>query len=76
MSLGNLKGIVELGNIDIKCVIFRIKDNNDAEILSTSVIESEGIHNGVIVNLTKAANTIRSCISAAEKKAKILLIWI
>ncbi len=29
MGLENLKGIVELGNIDIKCVIFRIKDNND-----------------------------------------------
>ena len=73
MSLGNLKGIVELGNIDIKCVIFRIKDNNDAEILSTSVIESEGIHNGVIVNLTEASKAIRSCIGNAEKKIQASL---
>jgi cell division protein FtsA len=41
--------------------------------LSTSIIQSEGIHNGVIVNLSKASNTIRSCISTAEKKAKILI---
>ena len=73
MSLGNLKGIVELGNIDIKCVIFRIKDNNDAEILSTSVIESEGIHNGDIVNLTEASKAIRSCIGNAEKKIQASL---
>ena len=66
-------GIIELGNINIKCLIFKIKDNNDSEILSTSITSSEGIHNGVVVNLTKASKAIRSCISIAEKKAKILL---
>ena len=43
------------------------------EILSTSIIVSEGIHNGVVVNIAKASNVIRSCIGAAEKKAKINL---
>ena len=66
-------GIIELGNINIKCLIFKIKDNNDSEILSTSMTSSEGIHNGIVVNLTKASKAIRSCISIAEKKAKILL---
>ena len=66
-------GIIELGNINIKCLIFKIKDNNDSEILSTSIASSEGIHNGIVVNLTKASKAIRSCISIAEKKAKILL---
>ena len=66
-------GIIELGNINIKCLIFKIKDNNESEILSTSITSSEGIHNGVVVNLTKASKAIRSCISLAEKKAKILL---
>ena len=66
-------GIIELGNINIKCLIFKIKDNNDTEILSTSMASSEGIHNGIVVNLTKASKAIRSCISIAEKKAKILL---
>ena len=66
-------GIIELGNINIKCLIFKIKDNNDSEILSTSITSSEGIHNGIVVNLTKASKAIRSCISIAEKKAKILL---
>ena len=66
-------GIIELGNINIKCLIFKIKDNNESKILSTSITSSEGIHNGIVVNLTKASKAIRSCISIAEKKAKILL---
>ena len=65
-------GIIELGNLNIKCLIFKI-NNNDAEILSTSTTPSEGIHNDVVMNLTKASNAIRSCISGAEKKAKISL---
>ena len=66
-------GIIELGNINIKCLIFKIKENNDSEILSTSTKSSDGIHNGIVINLTKASNAIRSCISSAEKKAKVSL---
>ena len=69
----NPRGIIELGNINIKCLIFQINNNDTSEILSTSLTRSEGIHNGVIVNLAKASNAIRSCISSAEKKAKISL---
>ena len=66
-------GVIELGNVNIKCLIFRINNNNTMEILSTSIIVSEGIHNGVVINIAKASNVIRSCIGAAEKKAKISL---
>ena len=65
-------GIIELGHINIKCLIFKIKDNK-SEILSTSITSSEGIHNGAVINLTKASKAIRSCISIAEKKAKVSL---
>ena len=73
MSPNDPIGIIELGNINIKCLIFKINNNNNSEILSTSIIPSEGIHNDIVVNLSKASNTIRSCISAAEKRAKISL---
>ena len=73
MNSGNSIGIIALGNINIKCLIFKIKNNNDSQILSTSTTSSEGMHNGIVVNLSKASNAIRSCISAAEKKAKISL---
>ena len=64
-------GIIELGNIKIKCIIVKINSANISEILSTAIINSEGIHNGVIVNLAKASNVIRSCIGEAEKKAEV-----
>ena len=73
MNYENPVGIIELGNVNIKCLIFKVKNDNKAEILSTSITHSEGIHNDVVINLTKASNVIRKCISAAEKKAKISL---
>jgi len=66
-------GVIELGSIKIKCIIFKINNDNSSEILSTSLNDSEGIHNGVVINLSKASNVIRSCISSAEKKAEVSL---
>jgi len=66
-------GIIELGSLNIKCLIFKIKENGDTEILSTFKTSSEGIHNGSVVNLAKATKTIRSCIGNAEKKANTSL---
>ena len=73
MSPEDAKGIIELGNKNIKCLIFSINQNNDSEIISTAVAPSEGIRNDVVENLSKASNAIRTCISNAEKKAKISL---
>ena len=73
MNLGDPIGIIELGNVNLKCLIFKINKNSNSEILSTAITPSEGIHNDVVVNLTKASNAIRLSISTAEKKAKISL---
>ena len=73
MNLEDPIGIIELGNVNLKCLIFQINKNNSSEILSTAITPSEGIHNDVVVNLTKASNAIRLSISTAEKKAKISL---
>ena len=72
MTVDDPIGIIELGNINIKCLIFKIYNNN-AEILSTSITPSDGFHNDAVVNLSKASGAIRACISDAEKKAKIPL---
>jgi len=73
MILENPRGVIELGNINIKCIVFGINNENIIEILSTEISESEGIHNGVVVNLPKATQAIRSCIGNAEKKANVSL---
>ena len=66
-------GIIELGNEKIDCLIFIINKNSETEILSTSTVRTEGIHNGIVINLIKATNVIRTCISLAEKKAEVTL---
>ena len=63
-------GIIEISNENLKCLIFKIKGDN-FEILSSSTAPSKGIFNGIIVNISSSTNAIRSCISIAEKKAKI-----
>ena len=73
MSSDDPVGIIELGNVTISCLMFKIVNKSNSEILSTSITPSEGIYNDVVVNLTKAANAIRLCISSAEEKAKISL---
>ena len=73
MNLEDPIGIIELGNVNLKCLIFQINKNNSSAILSTAITPSEGIHNDVVVNLTKASNAIRLSIGTAEKKAKISL---
>jgi cell division protein FtsA len=65
-------GIIELGNLNLKCLIYKINNNNQ-EILSATTTPSEGIHNDVVMNLKKASDAIRLSISTAEKKAKITL---
>ena len=73
MNYDQPQGIIEFNNLELKCLIFQVNNNNSLEILSTSTGPSDGIHNDIIVNLTKASNAIRSCLSAAEKKAKVSL---
>jgi len=66
-------GIIELGSTTLKCLIFKINNNNDSEILSATTTPSEGIYNDVVINLKKASDSIRLAISTAEKKAKVSL---
>ena len=73
MDTEDLVGIIDLGNSSITCLIFKIKNDDEVEILSTSITPSDGIYNDAIVNLSKAVNAIRVCISDAEKKAKTSL---
>ena len=73
MKLEDPIGIIELGDVNLKCLIFKINKENNLEILSSVVTESDGIENELVVNLKKASNAIRSIISKAEKIANISL---
>ena len=73
MKLEDPIGIIELGDVNLKCLIFKINKENNLEILSSVVTESDGIQNELVVNLKKASNAIRLIISKAEKIANISL---
>ena len=66
-------GIIHLGNKNLRCIISKTNSENNLEILGTSLTPSEGLHNDVVVNISKATNVIRFCIGSAEKKAKVSL---
>ena len=72
MNEENVIGVLELGTQEIKCVITELK-SNDYTILGFASKPSQGFHSGVIVNLSEATKTVRSCISEAEKNSKIFL---
>ncbi len=73
MNDDNPIGIIELGNKNFTCLIFKTNKDKKIEVLSTSITASDGIYNDVVLNLKKASNAIRLAISTAEKKAKITL---
>ena len=74
MDSENIKGIIELGNIYFKCIIFdSTSSNNSEKILSASMVKSAGISNGSVINPIKASEAIRSCIALVEKKSNINL---
>jgi len=66
-------GLIELGNASLKCLIFKINNDNNSEILSATTTPSDGIQNDTVINLKKATDSIRLAISTAEKKAKVSL---
>ena len=43
MNSEEVKGTIQLDNLNLYCLIYKIKDNNNIEILSTSTAPSEGI---------------------------------
>ena len=53
MNSKKIIGIIELGDLNINCLIANT-NNNEAEILSTSTVKSEGFNNNVVTNLSKA----------------------
>jgi len=73
MNLEKLKCVVKLGSIKINCIIAEVDENSLIKIIASSSIQSQGIHNGTIVNLSEATKAIRVCVSDAESKANVVL---
>ena len=73
MDSKKLKCVIKLGSVEISCLIAELDERASIKILSSSTIQSKGIHNGVVVNPSEATKAIRSCLSDAETKANVIL---
>ena len=74
--MNNHKDIISfifISNLGLLCKIFRVSDDKKIVLIGESHSPSEGIQNGIVVNIDLASKSVRNCISEAEKKAKINL---
>ncbi len=74
--MNNHKDIISfilINNSGLVCKIFRVSDDKKVVLIGESYSSSEGIQNGIVVNIELASKSVRTCISEAEKKAKINL---
>ena len=74
--MNNHKDIISfifISNSGLVCKIFRVSDDKKIVLIGESYSSSEGIQNGIVVNIDLASKSVRHCISEAEKKAKINL---
>jgi cell division protein FtsA len=63
-------GVLDIGSYELKFIIFKL-DKAKIQILSKSVLKTDGIKRGVISNLDKLTKSIKEMIGKAEDKAKI-----
>ncbi len=62
---------LDLGSSRIKAVVADVRDRELPEILGTGEADSQGIESGVIVNMERAARSIREAVEAAEQSADV-----
>ena len=63
-------GVLDIGSYELKFIIFKF-EKAKIQILSKSVLKTDGIKHGVISNLDKLTKSIKEIIGKAEDKAKI-----
>ncbi len=62
---------LDLGSSRIKAVVADVRDRELPEILGLGQSKSDGIEAGVIVNMERAASSIREAVTAAEESADV-----
>lgn len=62
---------LDIGTCFIRTIIAEIDENEKIEIIGVSKIPSQGVRNGVIVNIDAAMNAIQKSVMEAEDKAAV-----
>lgn len=64
-------GAIDLGTTKVRAVIAEISDNGEQNILGYGIVKSQGMHKGMVTNITKTANAIRQAVQIATENASI-----
>lgn len=67
---------LDIGTCFIRTVIAEVDSDDKIEIIGVSKVPSQGVRNGVIVNVEAAMNSIRESIEAAEQQAGVLVTYV
>jgi cell division protein FtsA len=62
-----LVSAVDIGSSNTTAIIGRFASGNKLEILGYGCVETDGVRNGVVVNIEEAGKSVRAAIDTAEK---------
>jgi cell division protein FtsA len=65
----NIIAGLDLGTTKVCAVIAEVTDNNRIDILGFGVAPSEGLHKGLVANISKTADAIRNAVQIASNRA-------
>ncbi len=67
---------LDVGTKKICMLVVRADPGNNLEVISSGYALSEGLHKGLVVDLEKAAASIRKAAQEAESKADLSIDWV
>ncbi|MCL2566584.1 MAG: hypothetical protein FWE18_00610 [Alphaproteobacteria bacterium] len=65
----NIIGVISIGDIRTFCLIYRVYEEDDYELLSIESVFTCGFEKGTVVDLTKALDCLSNLLQLAEKSA-------
>ena len=71
MKKNNIIAGLDLGTTKVCAVIAEKIDDHKIDILGFGVAPSEGLHKGLVANISKTAEAIREAVSIASNRAGI-----
>ena len=71
MNTQKIISILEIGNLFLRCIVAKIDEDDNFEIIGKSISESKGFDNGSVINLNAATESTRKCIADIEQQTNI-----
>ncbi|MDR0483841.1 MAG: hypothetical protein LBH40_00985 [Alphaproteobacteria bacterium] len=70
----NIVAVIDIGDIRTFCLIYRVFDNDDYQLLSIESVFTRGFEKGAVINLAEASSCLSDLLQLAEKTAKARIV--